>query len=260
MDYYRGLSGTLEELHLILVILEDWILIQRATIDIHIDEEPYNSIQVYANATTKRYIVRAWGKSIKSGDLPTTEDLRELCINYFGRFVACAGYLGPHPGQGLDLVRVNYPCTRWISRSCAITFAQDQDALIVGLCSACSGEALRGDDITKKEEVDVADEKSLPAEEKPPPETVIEKQEDNSVELDDTGEPLNDAPEPVNDDDAWLPPRQERTSRKEIKKKPQPKSRPKTKNSDKRLRQKRRLKFQEKENGVNRLEQQVMLD
>ena len=137
MDY-RGLSGILEELHLLLVILEDWILIQRASIDIHIDEEPYHSIQVYANAMTKRYVVRAWGRSVKSGGFSTVEELSSLCADYFGRFVACAGYLGPHPGRGLDLVRVSYPCARWVSRSCAVTFAHDQDALIVGLCSACS--------------------------------------------------------------------------------------------------------------------------
>ena len=217
MDY-RRLSGILEELHLLLIILEDWILIQRASIDIHINEEPYHSIQVYANTMTKKYVVRAWGKSIKSGDLATTEDLKELCAEYFGKFVACAGYLGPHPGQGLDLVRVNFPCSRWISKSCAVTFAHDQDALIVGLCSACSGE-----DLMKKEvEVELGNyENCLPVEEKKPPkskkcnpkiisENGSEKQQMISIADHDEPDHPSIAPEQNHgddsDDETWSPP------------------------------------------------------
>ena len=36
------------------------------------------------------------------------------------------GYLGDHPGKGLDLVEVNYPYTRWVSRSCAVTYTNNR--------------------------------------------------------------------------------------------------------------------------------------
>ena len=251
MDYARGLSGILEELHLLLIILEDWILIQRASIDIHINEEPYHSIQVYANTMTKKYVVRAWGRSIKSGELGTAEDLKMLCLDYFGRLVACAGYLGPHPGQGLDLVRVSYPCTRWISRSCAVTFAHDQDALIVGLCSACSGEKLM-----RKEEV----ETSLPIDEKKninnikrnpniTAENTLTKPENGSPE-DPSGEPgiaLEKDHSDASDDDTWSPPK---PKPKEAKKK----LKPTNKNSENTLKKRKRLKGREKENGRRRLQ------
>ena len=262
MDY-RGLSGILEELHLLLVILEDWILIQRASIDIHINEEPYHSIQVYANTMTKRYVIRAWGKSIRSGHLATIEDLKELCKDYFGKFVACAGYLGPHPGQGLDLVRVSYPCTRWISRSCAVTFAHDQEALIIGLCPACSGEDL----MKKEEEMESAnDQNSLPMEEKKPfksqkckPKIISEKaQEKQDIDsIVDHGEPDEPilAPEENHgddsDDETWSPPK---PIPKEIKVQKKPK--PKIQNSENRLalsKKRRRLRHREKENGMKKL-------
>ena len=257
MDH-RGLSGILEELHLLHVILEDWILIQRASIDIHINEEPYHSIQVYANTMTRKYVVRAWGRSIQKGHLTTMEDLKELCLDYFGRFVACAGYFGRHPGQGLDLVRVSYPCTRWISKSCAVMFAHDQDALIIGLCPACSGE-----DLMKKEAEDKTIdhvEKSLAIEEKKNlkspkcnlnsiTEKSSEEQEADS-KADDTSIATENNHANDSEDEAWLPP----TSKpKEIKKK----LNPKTPNSERRhaLRKKAgRLKNHGKENGMERLQ------
>ena len=57
--------------------------------------------------------------------------------------MTCIGYIGPHPGEKqLKLVHVNFPFSRWISRSCAIRCSQkqeDDDSLYVGLCPACSG-------------------------------------------------------------------------------------------------------------------------
>ena len=257
MDH-RWLSGTLEELNLLLVILEDWILIQRASIDIHINEEPYHSIQVYANTMTKKYVVRAWGRSIQKGDLTTMEDLKQLCIDNFGRSVACAGYLGRHPGQGLDLVRVSYPCTRWISKSCAVTFAHDQDALIIGLCPACSGE-----DLMKKEAEDKTIdhvEKSLAIEEKKnlkSPKCNLNSITEKSSEEQESDSKADDtciAPEhnhaDDSDDEAWLPPK---PKPKEIKKK----LKPKTQVSERRhaLRKKvGRLKNHGKENGIDKLQ------
>ena len=50
------------------------------------------------------------------------------------------GYIHSPPGEDQKLVHVNFPFSRWISRSCAIRCIQKQeDALYVGLCSACSG-------------------------------------------------------------------------------------------------------------------------
>ena len=60
------------------------------------------------------------------------------------------GYLGDHPGKGLDLVEVSYPCPRWVSSSCAVTYTngRGRKGLIIGLCPACSGE---GDGKVKEE-------------------------------------------------------------------------------------------------------------
>ena len=68
------------------------------------------------------------------------------------------GYLGDHPGKGLDLVEANYPCTRWVSRSCAVTYINTRGkggGLIIGLCPACSGEGsgLEGEGGKVKEEL-----------------------------------------------------------------------------------------------------------
>ena len=68
-----------------------------------------------------------------------------------------SGYLGDHPGKGLDLVEVTYPYTRWVSSSCAVTYTnggrgrgRGGRGLIIGLCPACSGEG-DGDGQVKEE-------------------------------------------------------------------------------------------------------------
>ena len=137
------LSDTLESLRLHLVRVEDWVLIQRANFDIRVNGEPYHSIQIYADLAAKKYIRRVWGKSESTGEIGTMGDLRDLCSASFQRSMTCIGYIGPHPGEKqLKLVHVNFPFSRWISRSCAVRCTQkreDGNSLYVGLCSACSG-------------------------------------------------------------------------------------------------------------------------
>ena len=142
MDFRDRLAGALHELHLVLISIEDWLLIQRESFDIHIDEEPYHALQIYANLAKKKYVIRVWGTSVKSGGFSTVEELASLCASNFGRRVSCLGYLGADPG-GIALVQVRHPCPRWISKSCAVTFDKNQSGLIVGLCSACSGESVK---------------------------------------------------------------------------------------------------------------------
>lgn len=152
MDFRDRLAVALHELQLVLIRIEDWVLIQRESFDIHIDEEPYHALQIYANISKGKYIIRVWGSSVKSGEFLTVEELTALCVSNFGRTVSCLGYLGADPG-GLSLVQVKHPCPRWISKSCAITFDKNRSGLIVGLCSACSGsgEMLNGDVLRGKQ-------------------------------------------------------------------------------------------------------------
>lgn len=157
----RCLSGILEKLRLSLVQVEEWILIQRMTFDLRIDEEPYHSVQVYANMETRKYVVRVWGRTSDKGEFKSDEELRSLCVTNFENTSACVGYLGSHPGGGLPLVHEKYPCSRWISNTCAVTFSQATDKLIIGLCPACSGT----DAGIKKETIK---EDSLMGEEDPP--------------------------------------------------------------------------------------------
>ena len=81
------------------------------------------------------------------------------CVNShsLSKVLANKGYLGDHPGKGLDLVEVSYPCPRWVSSSCAVTYTngRGRKGLIIGLCPACSGE---GDGRVKEEINDVESE------------------------------------------------------------------------------------------------------
>ena len=134
-----GLAKWLEEHKLQVIAVEDWILIQRASFDVLIAEEPYHSIQIYVNLVTNKHVVRVWGISIKSGDSLTTQDLQELCVYCFQQSAACVGYLGFPPEDRVELVRVNFPRTRWISRSCEVAYPKGHGNLTIGLCPACSG-------------------------------------------------------------------------------------------------------------------------
>ena len=137
-----ALQGVLRELNLCLIQVEDWILVQRANFDLHVADEPYHSIQLYANLTTRKYVIRVWGRTYDWGAYDNEEYLNDLCVTNFKDTAACLGYLGPHPGSGLQLVQVNFPCSRWISKSCVVRFAQSSDDLIVGLCPSCSSDKL----------------------------------------------------------------------------------------------------------------------
>ena len=63
--------------------IDGWSLIQRATFDIHIGEDPYHSIQIYVNLESSNYSVRVWGRSVRSGKVDTAEDLKDLCTYFF---------------------------------------------------------------------------------------------------------------------------------------------------------------------------------
>ena len=153
------LQDVLRELQLTLVHVEDWILVQRANFDLHISEEPYHAVQLYANLVTRKYVVRVWGRTWDWGTLKDINEVRDLCIKNFRSTSACLGYLGPHPGSGLELMEVHFPCSRWISESCAVLFAQRSDDLIIGLCPACSSDKvdIKEEDTKLEEKIDPLD-------------------------------------------------------------------------------------------------------
>ena len=151
---HQHLSDTLEDLHLQLITIGDWILVQRGTFDIHVMEEPYHSVQIYANMKSMKFIRRVWGMSERSGELKTVDDLRDLCIATFNKSVVCLGHICPDPDRDIDLVQVKYPFTRWISDSCCIRYSKDQCGEIIGICSACSGGAVNIKKIGIKNEME----------------------------------------------------------------------------------------------------------
>ena len=57
MDLLK-LSQFLQKCSLHVITVEDWILIQRSSFDLHIDDLPYHSIQIYVKMTTRCYVVR----------------------------------------------------------------------------------------------------------------------------------------------------------------------------------------------------------
>ena len=57
MDLVR-LSQFVAGRGLLAITVEDWILIQRSSFDLHIDDLPYHAIQVYVKVTSRSYVVR----------------------------------------------------------------------------------------------------------------------------------------------------------------------------------------------------------
>ena len=147
-------SGVLEELNLSLINVEGWLQIQRTTFDINVEQGPFQSLQILANAALKRYYVRVWGRTVRSGELSSEQELKNLCTEYFKDTVSCTGYLGSPPEHTVGFVQVDYPCSRWTSSSCHVLFPGKS---AVGLCSACSSAQLYsnevGNDISEKSEV-----------------------------------------------------------------------------------------------------------
>ena len=128
----------LREMNLQVISIGAWLLIQRATFDIHVNEEPYHSIQIYANLEKMRFVRRVWGISERSGELQNMEDLRDLCIATFKESAVCLGHLCPDSREHPNLAEVPYPFKRWISGSCLIRYSQSHDNEAIGICSECS--------------------------------------------------------------------------------------------------------------------------
>ena len=95
----RALGSMMEELSLSVTLVEDWMLIQRASFDLRVDEEPYHSLQVYANLGTRKLVVRVWGRTISNREVNSMEELSSLCADYFKSRAVCVGHLGSHPGS-----------------------------------------------------------------------------------------------------------------------------------------------------------------
>ena len=95
----RTLGCMMEELSLSVTLVEDWMLIQRASFDLRVDEEPYHSLQVYANLGTRKLVVRVWGRTISNKEVNSMEELSSLCADYFKSRAVCVGHLGSHPGS-----------------------------------------------------------------------------------------------------------------------------------------------------------------
>ena len=183
--YLKYLSAILEDLCLSLVQVEEWIQIQRARYDLRINEEPYHSVQIFANLDTRMYVIRVWGRTHDRGHFVSEDDLKSLCVTTFQNTSACVGYLGPHPGGGLKLVQERFPCSRWVSKKCEVTFSQSTENLIIGLCPTCSGT----DGGIKKEGV----EESVCEESEPPVALVkgLLKQELHTEDVGDDSSDLN---------------------------------------------------------------------
>ena len=110
----RALGSMMEELNLSVTLVEDWMLIQRTSFDLRVDEEPYHSLQVYANLGTRKLVVRVWGRTISNREVNSMEELSFLCADYFKSRAVCVGHLGSHPGssesQGLFISLVPQTC------------------------------------------------------------------------------------------------------------------------------------------------------
>lgn len=94
-----------------------------------------------------------WGKSVKIGQITSTEDLERLCVTYFQNSAVCLGFLGSPPSNlpgELELTQVHYPYSRWISSSCSTTYStQGKGRLKVGLCPSCAVESAKAEKVEK---------------------------------------------------------------------------------------------------------------
>jgi hypothetical protein len=99
-------------------------------------------LQVYVNIRTQNYLTRVWGRTRQKGQVAGTSALEDLCRTIFGPNTACCpGYPEPDPASDFcgDLVHVDYPFPRKISRSCEVLHQSDDEwATTVELCSMCS--------------------------------------------------------------------------------------------------------------------------
>ena len=132
------LEKWMEDLGLVILKMDDWLLVQRASFDFYLEGEPHNSLQLLINMNLRKYIIRVWSRTYEKGQFESIAEVESITKKYFLRLMSCTGYLESISQHNTCLKHLEYPFKRWISSSCVFLFSGDLGAEKVGICFACS--------------------------------------------------------------------------------------------------------------------------
>ena len=137
---FELLEKWLEDLDILILKMNGWMLLQRSSFDLLLEGEPHHSIQLLINTCQRMYIIRVWSRTVEKGKFRSIDALKLITTKTFLDSAVCTGYFGSTAPNNTSINHMVYPFPRWMSPSCAFIFQSDSDkAAKVGVCSACSG-------------------------------------------------------------------------------------------------------------------------
>ena len=68
----------MEDLGLVVLMIDDWMLVQRGSFDFYLDGEPHHSLHMLINISLGKYVTRVWSRTYDNGDFKSTEELKSI--------------------------------------------------------------------------------------------------------------------------------------------------------------------------------------
>ena len=86
-------KATIGNLGLTSVIVGDYLIILKKSIDVEVDDEPYISFILFYDTTSGRFFKRIWNKTVATGKTTDLATLVKVCRAYFNRGKPCLAYI-----------------------------------------------------------------------------------------------------------------------------------------------------------------------
>jgi hypothetical protein len=141
VDLESSLAGVLADFDLRLFVLDgDWILVQRRPFDLFLGGEPHHALQLYFEAKKNTFLVRIWGRTVRTGIADTLEKIETTVKSVFDvDIVVCVG----KQVAGESVVFPLMPVPQRLSSKCKMIYRvspdvrTDKERSGEGLCSHC---------------------------------------------------------------------------------------------------------------------------
>ena len=160
------LEETLKHLNLFAYQMQNYLVIQRTSFDLKVENEPYTSIQIVINMTDSSCTTRIWGSIRDKRCYVEPPDLVGLCDEVFNDTVTCLG-MPATDDRFAQSLGISCPVQRTTSGECfgiyrvPLKKRTRDERKGIGLCSACNtfnlfeAQAIEADTIEEKPDVDM---------------------------------------------------------------------------------------------------------
>ena len=146
-----------DRLSLTSVMLDDYLLVVRSSIDVTVGGEPYLALSLLLDTDTGQFFARAWNRTIMTGRALGKDDLSGVCDQLFNRGRPCMGCPDEEGGDAArGFLASHCPYPRKISRLCEDLLGKGAGA-DASACPECLKLAEEAKELKAEVKEDLAD-------------------------------------------------------------------------------------------------------